>query len=138
MLGEKWKILSCSHLVAKLTPLPPWTVLYVRSQTLFTYFVYAKDLNFVRGGGVEGNLVKAVFMSVYRRLAVKRKTREKEEVSQNLLARIVAPAGSADSLANSPRPRVEAPAAWKLKSCTFMFDQSVRLVTVARSRKARS
>ena len=29
---------------------------------------------------------------------------------QNLLARIVAPAGSADSLANSPRPRVEAPA----------------------------
>ena len=29
---------------------------------------------------------------------------------QNLLARIVAPVGSADSLANSPRPRVEAPA----------------------------
>ena len=44
-------------------------MLDVTSQTLFTYFAYAKKLNFVRGGR---DLVKAVFMSsVYRRLAIK-------------------------------------------------------------------
>ena len=51
-------------------PPPLWTVLGVTSQTLFTYFAYAKDFNFVRGVGVGENLVKAVFVSVYRRLAV--------------------------------------------------------------------
>ena len=46
-------------------------MLGVTSQTLFTYFAYAKDLNFVQGGGgVEKNLMKAVFMSVCRSLAV--------------------------------------------------------------------
>ena len=29
---------------------PPWTVLGVTSQTFFTYFAYAKDLNFAQGG----------------------------------------------------------------------------------------
>ena len=43
-------------------PLPPWTVLDATSQTLFTYFAYAKDLNFVREAGVGKNLVKAVFL----------------------------------------------------------------------------
>ena len=48
------------------------------------------------------------------------------------ICELLAPAGPADSLANSPRPRVEAPAAWKLilKSCT------VRLVAAVCSRKA--
>ena len=65
-------------------------MLGVTSQTRFTYFAYAKDLNSVQGGWGE-NLVKAVSMSVYRRLVVNsiEKTREKGEVSQNLLARIV-------------------------------------------------
>ena len=39
-------------------------MLGVTSQTPFTYLANVKDLNFVRGGG-GGNLVKAVFMSVY-------------------------------------------------------------------------
>ena len=48
----------------KLTPLPHWTVLSATSQTLFTNFAYAKDLNFVQGGG-------GMFMIVYHhRLAV--------------------------------------------------------------------
>ena len=47
-------------------------MLGVTSQTRFTYFAYAKDLNFVQGGGGGWgeNLVKAVSMSVYQRLAV--------------------------------------------------------------------
>ena len=56
--------------VIQVDPPPPWTVLDVTSQTLFTYFAYAKNLNFVRGGGGR-DLIKAVFMSVYRRLAIK-------------------------------------------------------------------
>ena len=43
-------------------------MLGVTSQTPFTYLVHFKDLNFVCGGG-GGNLVEAVFKSVYRRLA---------------------------------------------------------------------
>ena len=43
-------------------------MLGVTSQTLFTYFAYAKDLNFVQGG-VAKNLIKAVFMSVCGSLA---------------------------------------------------------------------
>ena len=39
-------------------------MLGVTSQTPFTYLANVKDLNFVRGVG-GGNLVKAVFMSVY-------------------------------------------------------------------------
>ena len=39
-------------------------MLGVTSQTPFTYLANVKDLNFVRGGG-GGNLVKAVFTSVY-------------------------------------------------------------------------
>ena len=35
-------------------PPPSWAVLGVTSQTLFTYFAYATDLNFVQGGGVGG------------------------------------------------------------------------------------
>ena len=64
-------------------------MLGVTSQTLFTYFAYAKDLNFVQGGGgMEKNLV-CVYECVSQ-LSCKfhRKTREKGEVSQNLLARI--------------------------------------------------
>ena len=66
-------------------------MLGVTSKTLFTYFAYAKDLNFVQGGG-EKNLV-CIYECVSQ-LSCKfhRKTREKGEVSQNLLARI---AGSA-------------------------------------------
>ena len=47
------------------------------------------QVNFVQGG--EKNLVKAVFMSVYCRLAANsiQKKSEKEEVSQNLLSRIL-------------------------------------------------
>ena len=69
--GENVCDTSClrwGNVTFKLTPLPPWTVLGVTSQTLFTYLVHFKDLNFVCGGG-GGSLVKAVFMSVYRRLA---------------------------------------------------------------------
>ena len=68
-------------------------MLGVTTQTPFTYLVHFKDLNFVLGGGGWGkNLVKAVFMCVYRRLAANsiHKASEKGEVSQNLLARIVA------------------------------------------------
>ena len=68
-------------------------MLGVTSQSPFTYVATAKYLNFVQGGGGWGkNLVKALFVSVYRRLSCKfhTKTREKGKVSQNLLARIVA------------------------------------------------
>ena len=46
-------------------------MLGVTSQTPFTYLVNVKALNFVRGGGGGWgkNLVKAVFKSVYCRLA---------------------------------------------------------------------
>ena len=36
--------------VIQVDPPPPRTVLDVTSQTLFTYFAFAKDLNFVQGG----------------------------------------------------------------------------------------
>ena len=42
-------------------------MLGVTSQTLFTYFAYAKDLNFVQGGWRK---ILFVFMSVCRSLAV--------------------------------------------------------------------
>ena len=66
-------------------------MLGVTSQAPFTYLATAKDLNFVQGGGWGKNLVKALFVSVYRRLSCKfhTKTRKKGKVSQNLLARIV-------------------------------------------------
>ena len=44
-------------------------MLGVTSQTLFTYFAYAKDLNFVQGGGGWRKIL-FVFMSVCRSLAV--------------------------------------------------------------------
>ena len=47
----------------------PPSPLGVTSQTLCAYFAYVKDLNFVQGGWGE-NLGKAMFMSVYRGLAV--------------------------------------------------------------------
>ena len=43
-------------------------MLGVTNKTLFTYFAYAKDLNFVRGG--EWRKILFVFMSVCRSLAV--------------------------------------------------------------------
>ena len=54
----------------KLTPPPPSHGQYwlVTSQTRFTYLAHVKVLNFVRGGG-GGFLVKAMFMTVYVRLA---------------------------------------------------------------------
>ena len=51
------------------SPTPSLTVLGVTSQTPFTYLAHVKDLNFVGGDGGGGNLVKVVFMSMYRRLA---------------------------------------------------------------------
>ena len=51
------------------TPPPPFrTVLGVTSQTPFTYLATVKDLNFVQGGWGK-NLVNAVLVSVYCRLA---------------------------------------------------------------------
>lgn len=50
------------------SPTPSLTVLGVTSQTSFTYLAHVKDLNFA-GGGRGENLVKVVFMSMYRRLA---------------------------------------------------------------------
>ena len=94
---------------------------------------YKSEFNLVPFGRMK-NLVKALFMSVYRRLAV---NSIQKHVKKRRCPKTFWP-GSPDSLANFPRPGVEAPAAWKLKSCTFMCDQSVRLVTVARSRKSRS
>ena len=47
---------------------PPFP-LGITSQTLCAYFAYVKDLHFVQGGWGK-NLGKAMFMSVYRRLAV--------------------------------------------------------------------
>ena len=47
----------------------PPSPLGVTSQTLCAYFAYVKDLNFVQWGWGE-NLGKAMFMSVYRGLAV--------------------------------------------------------------------
>ena len=75
--------------VIQVEPLPPEQC-WVLQVKLFTYFAYAKDLNFVRRRWGK-NLVKVMFMSVYGRLAVNsiKKTREEGEVSQNLLARIV-------------------------------------------------
>ena len=72
------------------SPTPSLTVLGVTSQTSFTYLAHVKDLNFA-GGGRGENLVKVVFMSMYRRLAANFsvKWREKEEVPKNLLAGIV-------------------------------------------------
>ena len=56
--------------VIHVDPLSPRTVLGVTSQTPFTYLVHFMDLNLFGGGGGWGrNLVKAVFMSVHRRLA---------------------------------------------------------------------
>ena len=64
-------------------------MLGVTSQTLCTYFGYVKDLKFGQGGWGK-NLGKAVFMSVYRRLAVNSiEKREKGEVPHSLLAMIV-------------------------------------------------
>ena len=55
-------------------------------QTLKTSTLFRRG-----GGGGGGDLVKAVFMSVYCGLAANSiKTREKGEMYQNLLARIVA------------------------------------------------
>ena len=66
-------------------------MLGVKSQTPFTYLCL--------GGGGGKNLVKAVFMSVYRRLAANsiQKPSEKGEVSQNLLARIVVVEGTEET-----------------------------------------
>ena len=60
------------------------------------------DLNFVWGGAREKNLVKAVFMSVYRRLAANSIQNQVEngEVSQNLLARIFRKVAFPKSLLN--------------------------------------
>ena len=47
------------------------------------------------------------------------------------------PGGSGDSFeVASEELRTDEPAAWKLKSCTFIADQSVRRVAAACSRKA--
>ena len=81
--------------VIQVDPPPPpldIRVLGVTSQTLFTYFAYGKDLNFVWGGGGVGE--KSCLGHVYEcvlQVSCKfhRKTREKGKVSQNLLARIV-------------------------------------------------
>ena len=64
-------------------------VLGVTSQTLFTYFAYGKDLNFV--WGVEEKSCLGHCHECISQVSCKfhRKTREKGKVSQNLLARIV-------------------------------------------------
>ena len=62
-------------------------MLGVTSQTPFTYFANAKDLNFVRGGGGGGgegvDLVKAVCVFQVN-FKFDTKIRETREVSQNL------------------------------------------------------
>ena len=63
------------------SPTPSLTVLGVTSQTSLTYLAHVKDLNFV--GGVGGKILSAVSCKFYT------KSREKEEVPQNLLAGIV-------------------------------------------------
>ena len=68
-------------------------MLDVTSQTLFSYVSYAKDLNFVQTGwGVGEKSCKGRVYEYVSQVSCKfhRKTREKGEVSQNLLARIVA------------------------------------------------
>ena len=65
-----------------------------KSKTPLTYLAHVKDPNVVReggGGSWEENLVKVVFMSAPLLVSCKfhRDAREKGEVSQNLLARIV-------------------------------------------------
>lgn len=66
MLGTILLVFQVRKMQFKLTPPSP---LGVTSQTLCAYFAYVKDLNFVQGGWGE-NLGKAIFMSVYRGLAV--------------------------------------------------------------------
>ena len=67
--------------VIQVDPPTPWTVLGVTSQTTFTYLANVKDIQFVHGEGVGEKLqVSCEFHT---------KTREKGEVYQNLLVRIV-------------------------------------------------
>ena len=64
-------------------------MLGVTSQTPFTHLANVKDLNFVQGGG--GKILLRCVLQAGCKLHTK--TREKGEVSQNLLTRIVAVGG---------------------------------------------
>lgn len=74
-------------------------MLGVTSPTLFTYFANVKDLNFVRGGGeyCKGRVYESASQVSCK---FHRKTREKGEAYQKLLARIVRKVAFPKSLLN--------------------------------------